>query len=105
MMRCRIAGHLAISLLFTAISIGSAWADAAKGKEIARRWCSSCHEVEDRQPGSVPQGPPSFRMVAKSGMTDDALRAFLSHPHGAMPDLVLTRTEIDDLIEYIRSQR
>ena len=44
-------------------------------------------------------------MVAKSGMTDAALRAFLSHPHGAMPDLVLTRAEIDDLIEYIRSQR
>jgi hypothetical protein len=44
-------------------------------------------------------------MVAKSGMTDAALRAFLAHPQGAMPDLVLTRAEIDDLIEYNRSQR
>ncbi len=104
-MRCRIAGHLAISLLFAVIGIGSAWADAGEAKEVAQRWCSSCHVVEDHQRGSVPQGPPSFRMVAKSGMTDAALRAFLSHPHGAMPDLVLTRAEIDELIEYIRSQR
>jgi hypothetical protein len=33
-------------------------------------------------------------------MTADQLRAFLSHPHGAMPDLALTRSEIDDLIGY-----
>jgi cytochrome c len=104
-MHCRIAGRLAISLLFGVIGTASAWADAGAGKEVAQRWCSSCHVVEKHQQGSVPQGPPSFQMVAKSGMTDTALRAFLSHPHGAMPDLALTRAEIDDLIEYIRSQR
>lgn len=31
------------------------------------------------------------------------MRAFLSHPHGAMPDLALSRAEIDDLIAYIGS--
>ena len=44
-------------------------------------------------------------MVADSGATAAQLRAFLSHPHGAMPDLALTRAEIDDLIQYILSQR
>jgi cytochrome c len=43
--------------------------------------------------------------VARSGMTAAQLRAFLSHPHGAMPDLALTRIEIDDLIDYIESLR
>jgi hypothetical protein len=38
-------------------------------------------------------------------MTNDQLRAFLSHPHGAMPDLALTRAEIDDLIGYIGTLR
>jgi cytochrome c len=33
------------------------------------------------------------------------LRAFLSHPHGAMPDLSLTRAEIDDLVGYIETFR
>ena len=44
-------------------------------------------------------------MVAHSGMTADQLRAFLSHPHGSMPNLALTRAEIDDLISYIESLR
>lgn len=38
-------------------------------------------------------------------MTADQLRAFLSHPHGAMPDFALSRAEIDDLIGYIQTLR
>jgi mono/diheme cytochrome c family protein len=104
-MRWMIVGCSAISLLFAAIGFGPAWAGSGEGKQLAQRWCSSCHVVEEHQQGAVPQGPPSFRMVAKSGMTDAALRTFLSRPHGAMPDLVLTRGEMDDLISYIRSLR
>ena len=44
-------------------------------------------------------------MIARSGMAPDQLRAFLSHPHGAMPDLALTRAEIDNLIGYIETLR
>jgi hypothetical protein len=54
---------------------------------------------------SVPQGPPTFQEVARSGLTADQVRAFLSHPHGPMPDLSLTRAEIDDLINYIATLR
>jgi hypothetical protein len=61
--------------------------------------------VDGNSGRSVPQGPPSFREVAHSGMTADQLRAFLSHPHGAMPDLALTRAEIADLIGYINTLR
>jgi mono/diheme cytochrome c family protein len=104
-MRRIVADLLTLSLLFAATGIGPAWADAGDGRRLALRWCSGCHLVEDRQPGSVPQGPPSCRMVVKSGMSDAALSAFLSHPHGTMPDLALTRAEIDELIQYIRSQR
>jgi len=80
-------------------------ADAAKGAQLARQWCANCHVVASNPAGAVPQGPPSFPTVARSGMTADQLRAFLSHPHGAMPDLALTRTEIDDLIGYIETLR
>jgi cytochrome c len=83
----------------------AAHADVGAGAQLAQRWCASCHVVSEGQTGPVPQGPPSFRTVAKSGMSTDQLRAFLSHPHGAMPDLSLTRTEIDDLISYIQSLR
>ena len=80
-------------------------ADSANGARIARQWCSNCHLVGTNPTGPVPQGPPSFQTVAKSGMTAEQLRAFLSHPHGAMPNLTLTRAEIDDLIGYIATLR
>ena len=82
-----------------------ACADATKGAQIARQWCANCHVIGENTAGPVPQGPPSFQMVAHSGMSDDQLRAFLSHPHGAMPNLALTRAEIDDLIGYIETLR
>ena len=72
---------------------------------MARVWCANCHVIGPKATGSVPQGPPSFPAVARSGMTADQLRAFLSHPHGSMPDLSLTRAEIDDLISYIETLR
>jgi hypothetical protein len=55
--------------------------------------------------GTVQPGPPSFRSIAGSGMSADQLRTFLTHPYGAMPDLSLTRAEIDDLVIYIETLR
>ena len=55
--------------------------------------------------GSVYNGPPSFLEVAKGDQTSGQLQAFLSHPHGAMPDFALSRSEIDNLIAYIESLR
>lgn len=80
-------------------------ADAAAGQGLARQWCVNCHVIDGGQPTAVvPQGPPSFHVIA--GHLDPAqLRAFLTHPHGAMPDLALTRAEIDDLIAYIETKR
>jgi mono/diheme cytochrome c family protein len=83
----------------------AARADPKQGGRIARQWCSGCHIIAPGQATAVPQGPPSFPSVARSGMTAAQLRVFLSHPHGAMPDLSLTRVEIDNLIDYIESLR
>jgi mono/diheme cytochrome c family protein len=80
-------------------------ADAQKGAQLMRQWCANCHAVSSNPARAVPQGPPSFPAIARSGMSADQLRAFLSHPHGAMPDLALTRAEIDDLIGYIETLR
>jgi len=82
----------------------SAAADAANGARLAQQWCANCHVINDSGPSArLPQGPPSFR-VAAGRLNSGELRAFLSHPHGAMPNLALSRTEIDDLIAYIESQ-
>ena len=72
------------------------------GREIAQRWCSGCHVVA---PGVMRDGtPPSFaKIAANKGMTEAALAAFLSTPHGRMPDYSLTRQEIRDVSAYILS--
>ena len=91
--------------VLAALTVRPAHADTAKGAQIARQWCANCHVIGGNPAGPVPQGPPSFQMVAHSGMSADQLRAFLAHPHGAMPNLALDRAEIDDLISYIETLR
>jgi mono/diheme cytochrome c family protein len=95
-----------LPLLLLGVTVAhAAQADSKKGARLAEQWCAHCHVIGNNSAGSIPQGPPSFRRIARDGMTDDQLRVFLSHPHGAMPDLELTRVEISDLIEYIETLR
>ena len=96
----------AVAILLAGIpaaAFSSAAGDAAKGAQLARQWCAHCHIIgQAPAPSTVQQGPPAFTAI---GMTGDQIRAFLTRPHGAMPDLALTRTEIDDVIAYIESLR
>jgi cytochrome c len=104
-MSFKIPGLLLMLFVLDGIADHPAHADAARGGQLAQQWCASCHVIDSNAGGAVQEGPPSFKTVAHSGMTADQLRAFLSHPHGAMPDLSLTRAEIDDLIAYIDTLR
>jgi len=74
----------------------------------ARSWhgngCANCHLIGEAPASSAQQGPPSFRVIA-GRLTGEQLRTFLTHPHGAMPDLSLSRSEIDDLTAYIETLR
>jgi len=94
----------ALAALFV-IAAAAAQADPTAGAQLAQRWCVSCHVLSGNPAGPVPQGPPSFPAIAHSGMTVDQLRTFLTRPHGGMPDLSLSRAEIDDLIQYIQTFR
>jgi cytochrome c len=95
--------------LILSVGIGavppSAAADVGHGVQLAQQWCANCHVVGGAPAGTVQQGPPSFRTIAQGGLSADQLRTFLTHPHPPMPDLALTRAEIDDLIEYIATLR
>jgi cytochrome c len=101
---CRVLPQILAALLLSVAAVAEAApAETDAGAQIAQRWCVNCHVISSAQTGTAAQGPPSFPTIAKNGMSNDQLQAFLSHPHGAMPDLALTRNEIDDLIAYIRS--
>ncbi|HJS86840.1 MAG TPA: cytochrome c [Acetobacteraceae bacterium] len=80
--------------------------DSAAGRRIAERWCSDCHVIGPGQQRGTSYGAPPFEAVARmASITPMALRVFLQTPHGRMPDLHMSRAEIDDVIAYILSLR
>jgi mono/diheme cytochrome c family protein len=80
--------------------------DPASGRALARRWCDSCHIVDAQQERGTSTGAPAFAAIANmKSTTAMGLRVFLQTPHGRMPDLHLTRDEIDDVVAYILSQK
>ena len=80
----------------------AAAADAAAGAALAERWCTGCHVTETAAKGT--DAAPTFRSVAdRADLKDEEIEAWLSDPHPIMPDLKLTRAQIEDLTAYIRS--
>jgi mono/diheme cytochrome c family protein len=80
--------------------------DAAQGREIARRWCSSCHVVERTTTEAPANGLPTFPAIAaKADLSADHLRAAMNPQHSRMPDFALSKRQQDDLIAYIVSLR
>jgi mono/diheme cytochrome c family protein len=95
---------LAILFLFAVTASLPALAapsDPDHGKVIAKRWCAACHVVSSGQK-EASADVPSFFYVARH-MDKRDLTSFLTDPHPKMPDMSLTRQEIDDLTAYIRS--
>ena len=90
------------AIILLARALPAAAQDVENGHQIAKRWCSACHEV-----GTAPvknDVSPAFWSIARMpGMTEMSLHAFLSTPHHRMPDYSLTRQEIADISAYIMS--
>ncbi|GLI91083.1 c-type cytochrome [Methylocystis echinoides] len=76
--------------------------DAHKGAVIAGRWCASCHVVAKDQT-SANADAPSFFDIAQRRTDKKQIANFLVDPHPPMPDMHLSRKEIDDITTYIRS--
>lgn len=76
--------------------------DLENGHQIARRWCSGCHEIGNA-PVHNDVSPPFTTIARMPSTTELSLHAFLSTPHKRMPDYSLTRQEIADISAYIVS--
>ena len=82
----------------------SAAADRVNGQRIAERWCAECHIVESGQTQGSDR-VPTFAQIGGSKRFDvKSLTTFLMAPHHSrMPNLSLTRSEVADLLAYIKS--
>lgn len=95
-----VASLLAAALAATTSQAG----DIAAGFKRAKEVCAKCHVVADGVGGGGTDGAPPFATIPNELKRSEAhIKAFLSRPHGRMPDFVMTRREIDDLTAYILS--
>ena len=78
-------------------------ADPDHGKEIAKRWCASCHLVERGQTSATDQTPPFDYLARTPDFNADKLAFLLLQPHPNMPSVSLNRAEVADMADYILS--
>lgn len=73
------------------------------GRQVAIELCSSCHRVFEGQ--SIPQqNVPSFFAVANLPSTTAlSLKVFLRSNHKQMPNLIISESDTDNVVEYILS--
>ncbi len=80
--------------------------NTAAGHRLSDTWCGSCHLVGPDVTSAVSNGVPTFFGIAQDKATTMlSLRVFLQTPHAGMPDLHLSRDEVDNLAAYILSLR
>ncbi|WP_244564824.1 c-type cytochrome [Rhizobium sullae] len=98
-------GCVAVALLMGQAGESTA-ADIANGRQIAERWCAECHVAAPGQK-QASDAVPTFAQIGESERFDETrLATFLANPHHSrMPNLSLTRSEISDLVAYIKRQR
>lgn len=76
-------------------------ADAEAGQRLVRQWCTSCHVAEGRT--GTDMAPPLSAVVNERQRKEGYLRAWLADPHPPMPNLSLTKQEIDDIVAYLET--
>ncbi len=81
----------------------NATGNIARGYLLAERWCTDCHVVSPGNDGGV-AGPTFDAVAARSGITDEKIRGWLSEPHSEMPEFLnLTDADFAALASYILS--
>jgi cytochrome c len=76
---------------------------ASAGHRLADAWCKDCHAIEATTTGAT-SGPPAFTAIAEQpSSTELSLKVFLRTSHRSMPNLVITPSQADDLVNYILS--
>jgi mono/diheme cytochrome c family protein len=93
---------VALMLAFGAAG-GTAWAaDPAEGHRIAERWCSSCHVAGNRSGGT--DAVPTLESISNDPRrSPEWVRQWLNDPHPPMPNLPLTRAQIEDVVAYLET--
>ena len=92
---------LTICLGYSGLAYAAA-GNAEAGRQLIMRSCSSCHATESS--ATATDNAPPFSAVAKTNKERPAwIRGWLMSPHPPMPNISLSRQQIDDIIAYLSS--
>ncbi len=101
-----LSGALAIAATAFAAGPAKPPPSPTNGKQLAERFCMTCHLIGSEQTGVSTVGPPPFATIAnKADQTAERIKGALMMPHPPMPDMQLSTTEMLDLIAYIQTLR
>ena len=80
--------------------------DRDEGYALAKKTCVRCHRIGKAEETPKLYPATAFQDIAdRPEVTELSLRVFLKTPHTDMPDLILTETEIDNIVAYILGLR
>jgi mono/diheme cytochrome c family protein len=79
--------------------------DAAKGLLV--EYCADCHALPDHPAPATGLPAPSFTTIAEDPdvYTEERLRASLAKPHWPMGGLILSPSDIDNILAYLATLR
>jgi cytochrome c len=98
-MRIKILMALAVVIGHAGV-VHAASGNAEAGRQLVTRSCSSCHATDSAKTAS--DNAPPFAAVAKTNKERPAwIRGWLMQPHPPMPNISLSRQQIDDIIAYL----
>ena len=98
----RIAALVALTVLTSASVAQAASGNAEAGRQLVTRSCSSCHAVEAAK--TATDGAPPFTLIARTNRERPAwIRGWLMSPHPPMPNISLSRQQIDDIVAYLNT--
>lgn len=73
------------------------------GRQIAIELCSSCHRVTEGQPFPRHNVASFFAIANLHSTTALSLKVFLQSNHKGMPNLIVSESDSNELIDYILS--
>lgn len=77
--------------------------ERAAGHRLVTEFCGDCHQARPAFP-ALHRYPPSLEDIAKLPSTTRlSLKVFLQSNHRHMPNFIISKSDSDDIIEYILS--
>jgi mono/diheme cytochrome c family protein len=77
--------------------------ERAAGRRLATELCGDCHQASRPFP-LLYRYPPSFEDIAKLPSTTRlSLNVFLRSNHKQMPNFIISKSDTDDIVDYILS--